>query len=78
MNDAHLWHAWLRINRLLRVVLHTRWSAEACPLSVLSSGVHSRCGVRSGARAGSIRLHSTQRGRLFVRAAALVHVVAFG
>ena len=29
MNDAHLWHAWLRINRLLRVVLHTRWSAEA-------------------------------------------------
>ena len=24
-----LWHPWLRINRALRVVLQTRWSAEA-------------------------------------------------
>ena len=24
--DARLWHPWLRINRVL---LHTRWSAEA-------------------------------------------------
>jgi hypothetical protein len=24
-----LWHPWLRINRVLRVMLHTRWSAEA-------------------------------------------------
>jgi hypothetical protein len=23
------WHLWLRINRVLRVMLHTRWSAEA-------------------------------------------------
>ena len=29
LNDAHLWHPWLRINRVLRVMLHTRWSAEA-------------------------------------------------
>jgi hypothetical protein len=29
MNDAHLWHPWLRINRVLRVMLYTRWSAEA-------------------------------------------------
>ena len=29
MTDAHLWHPWLRINRVLRVMLHTRWSAEA-------------------------------------------------
>ena len=29
MNDAHLWHPWLRINRALHVMLHTRWSAEA-------------------------------------------------
>jgi hypothetical protein len=28
-NDARLWHPWLRINRVLRVMLHTRWSAEA-------------------------------------------------
>ena len=24
-----LWHSWLRINRVLRVMLHMRWSAEA-------------------------------------------------
>ena len=29
--DAHPWHPWLRINRLLRAMLHERWSAEACP-----------------------------------------------
>ena len=27
--DARLWHPWLRINRVLRVMLHTRLSAEA-------------------------------------------------
>jgi hypothetical protein len=27
--DARLWLPWLRINRVLRVMLHTRWSAEA-------------------------------------------------
>jgi len=27
--DARLWHPWLRLNRVLRVMLHTRWSAEA-------------------------------------------------
>jgi hypothetical protein len=27
--DARVWHPWLRINRVLRVMLHTRWSAEA-------------------------------------------------
>jgi hypothetical protein len=27
--DARLWYPWLRINRVLRVMLHTRWSAEA-------------------------------------------------
>jgi hypothetical protein len=29
VTDARLWHPWLRINRVLRVMLHTRWSAEA-------------------------------------------------
>jgi hypothetical protein len=28
-NDARLWHPWLRITRLLRSMLHERWSAEA-------------------------------------------------
>jgi hypothetical protein len=27
--DERLSHPWLRINRVLRVMLHTRWSAEA-------------------------------------------------
>ena len=27
--NASIWHPWLRINRVLRVMLHTRWSAEA-------------------------------------------------
>ena len=31
MNDtaARLWHPWLRINRVLRAMLHEHWSAEA-------------------------------------------------
>ena len=27
--DPRLWHPWLRINRVMRVMLQTRWSAEA-------------------------------------------------
>jgi hypothetical protein len=27
--DARVWHPWLRIKRALRVMLQTRWSAEA-------------------------------------------------
>jgi hypothetical protein len=27
--DARLWHPWLRINRVLRVMLQTLWSADA-------------------------------------------------
>jgi len=31
VNDRRprLWHPWLRINRVLRVMLQTRWSAQA-------------------------------------------------
>ena len=29
MNGTRLWHPWLRINRVLRVMLHTRSNAEA-------------------------------------------------
>jgi len=29
MTDARLWHPWLRINRILGVMLQTRWSAES-------------------------------------------------
>ncbi len=27
--QARLWHPWLRINRVLRAMLHERWNAEA-------------------------------------------------
>jgi hypothetical protein len=27
--DGSLWRPWLRIDRILRVMLHTRWSVEA-------------------------------------------------
>jgi len=30
-DDTRLWHPWLRINRVLRAMLHERWSAEAWP-----------------------------------------------
>ena len=29
--DARVWHPWLRINRVLRAMLTTHWSAEAWP-----------------------------------------------
>ena len=29
--DERLWHPWLRINRVLRAMLHKQWSAEAWP-----------------------------------------------
>jgi hypothetical protein len=29
--DARLWHPWLRIDRVLRLMLHTRWSADNHP-----------------------------------------------
>ncbi len=29
--DARLWHSWLRINRVLRAMLHERSSGEAWP-----------------------------------------------
>ena len=29
--DERLWHPWLRINRVLRAMRQTRWSAEAWP-----------------------------------------------
>ena len=29
IRERRLWHPWLRINRVLRVMLQTRWNAEA-------------------------------------------------
>ena len=36
-SDARLWHPWLRINRVLRVMLHERWSAEAWPQALAAA-----------------------------------------
>ena len=33
--DARLWHPWLRINRVLRLMLHTRWGAEVRAVAML-------------------------------------------
>ena len=45
---ARLWHPWLRIHRLLRAMLHTRWSAEAW--SVISVEFRRALAVRSEIR----------------------------
>jgi hypothetical protein len=56
--NARRWHPWLRINRVLRVMLHTRWSAEAWAQVRLEFRRALACGARSGARAGSTRTSS--------------------
>jgi ABC-type uncharacterized transport system substrate-binding protein len=40
MTDGRLWHLWLRINRVLRAMLHTRWSAEAGGLMAYASDLN--------------------------------------
>jgi len=45
MSDVRLWHPWLRINRIMRVMLHTRWSAEAW--AVVWVGSSGRSGVEA-------------------------------
>jgi hypothetical protein len=50
---------------VLRVMLHTHWSAEAWSQVRSSSGGRSRCGARSGARGGSTdtsRDHAPRKG----------------
>jgi hypothetical protein len=43
------------VNRVLRVMLHNRWSAEAWSVVRASSEGRSRCGARSGGRGGHWR-----------------------
>jgi hypothetical protein len=31
-DNARLWHPWLRIQRLIRVILGTRWNADEWPI----------------------------------------------
>jgi len=41
-SDARLWHPWLRINRVVRVMLCERWRVEAWPLVKAESRRRSR------------------------------------
>jgi hypothetical protein len=72
--DARLWHPWLRINRVLRVMLHTRWSAEAW--LVVRVEFRRALALRSEIRAagGSSRLVTAPS----LCGAALVRVAPFG
>ena len=46
--DARLWHPWLRINRVRRVMLHTRWSApDRDPREPVSMTAHLDLGLTS-------------------------------
>jgi len=50
--DERLWHPWLRINRVLRAMLTTRWSAEAWPQVKAEFKKALALRSRSGARDG--------------------------
>jgi hypothetical protein len=71
--DSRLWHPWLRINRVLRVMLHARWSAEAW--SEVRVEFRRALALRSEIRArdGSTRLVTAPSSC----GAVLVRVVAF-
>jgi hypothetical protein len=71
--DACLWHPWLRINRVLRVMLQTRWGVEAWTQVKAEFRRASRSGADS-ARGDSTRLVTA----LSSCGAALVRVAAFG
>src|SRR5262245_25965936 len=45
---ARLWHSWLRINRVLRVMLHTRWSAGGVDVEESGSRWLGGCPPRHG------------------------------
>ena len=64
--DARLWHPWLRINRALRVMLHTHWSAEAWP--PLKAEFTKALALRSEIRqCGVVQLEPLRDRRLFGR-----------
>jgi hypothetical protein len=53
---ARLWHPWLRINRVLRVTLHSRWSAEAW--SQVRLEFNRALALRSDPACGAVQLGS--------------------
>ena len=60
VHDTRLWHPWLRINRVLRVMLHTRWSAEAW--SVVRVEFRRALAVRSEIRRAGWFIHENASG----------------
>jgi len=35
-DDARLWHPWLRLNRVRRVILHTNWTEIGSRMTLLA------------------------------------------
>ena len=64
--DERLWHPWLRINRVLRVMLRTRWSTEAWPQvrAEFKKALALRSQIR---RAGGSTSRRSRAGLLFSR-----------
>jgi hypothetical protein len=74
-SDARFWHPWLRINRVLRVMLQTRWSAEAW--SQVRVEFKRAVALRSEIRRAGWLNYARDRA-LLMRRAVLVRVAAFG
>ena len=69
--DARLWPPWLRINRILRAMLHDRWSAEAW--AQVKNEFKKALAVRSQIRrAGWFNCSTDSRAQTVVMKAALV------
>ena len=71
--DLRVWHPRLRINRVLRVMLQTRWSREAW--SQVRVDFKRALALRSEIRRAGDSVAVTKRCSC---GAVLVHVVAFG
>ena len=71
--DPRLWHPWLRINRVMRVMLQTRWSAEAWPQ--VKAEFTKALALRSEIRRGGWFIHENAPSSCV---AVLVRVVTFG
>jgi hypothetical protein len=63
--DTRLWHPWLRINRVLRVMRHTRWSPEA-KIGLLSGSTQAGIAVLVEAFRRGMRELGYVEGKTFV------------
>jgi len=70
-SDARLWHPWLRVNGVLRAMLHERWSAEAWPQvkAEFQEGARAQESdpVRRVVQLSSFRISAPRVGRISVK-----------